>query len=63
MAAVGGVNGATLLAGYLLVGLGISLTTAPRGASRFARVAMVPGWAPFFVVAAVILAIRRGQDL
>lgn len=56
-------NGATLLAVYLLVGIGISLTTAPPGASRFARVAMVPGWALFFAVAAVILAIRRGRDL
>lgn len=56
-------NGSILFAGYLLVGLGISLTTAPPGASRFSRVVMVYLWAVFFLYAAVMLAIRHGDDL
>lgn len=56
-------NGATILVGYLLVGLGLSLTTAPRGASTFSRVVMVPGWALFFLVAVVVLANGPDRDL
>lgn len=49
-------NGGTILAGYLLVGLGLSLTTAPPGTPIGLRVVMVPGWA-FFMVAAVLLVV------
>lgn len=56
-------NGSILFAGYLLVGLGIALTTAPERTALWARVLMVPGWLAFFLVAAVLLAIDRGDRL
>lgn len=56
-------NGATLLAGYILAGIGIALTTAPKGTQPWARVVMVAIWLPAFLVAAITFAIRRGDNL